>query len=326
VTPEALEALVQGVEGGDRRSLAKAITLVESARADHHTDAQTVLERLLPRTGKAIRVGITGVPGVGKSTFIEAFGLSLLRAGHRVAVLAVDPTSSLSGGSILGDKTRMPELAVAENAFIRPSPSRGSLGGVAARTREALLLCEAAGYDVVLVETVGVGQSEYVVASMVDFFLVLLLPGGGDELQGIKRGIMELADGLAVNKADGDSLALAGRTVAEYKAALHLMRGGATWDPPVLAVSALEGRGIDDVWSAIVEHRKQLSESGELEAKRSEQRHHWFKGLLEAGLRSRFLGRPDVEAALRKAEVDIDAQRVTPTAAAERVLALLKRE
>jgi LAO/AO transport system kinase len=323
MTPEALDALVNGVESGDRRSLAKAITLVESARADHRRDAQAVLERLLPRTGNAVRVGITGVPGVGKSTFIEVFGLSLVRAGNRVAVLAVDPTSSLSGGSILGDKTRMPELSASESTFIRPSPSRGSLGGVAAHTREALLLCEAAGYDVVLVETVGVGQSEYVVASMVDFFLVLLLPGGGDELQGIKRGILELADGVAVNKADGDSLAQAGRTVAEYTAALHLMRGGGAWDPPVIAVSAKESRGIDDVWAFIGRHRAQLGANGELQQKRRAQLQHWFKGLLDAAVRAHFLERPDIAAAVADAERDIDALRVTPTAAAERVIGLL---
>jgi LAO/AO transport system kinase len=324
VTAEALDALVDGVSRGDRRSLAKAITLVESARADHHAQAQQVLERLLPRTGESVRIGITGVPGVGKSTFIEQFGLFLVQAGHRVAVLAVDPTSSLSGGSILGDKTRMPELSASEGAFIRPSPSRGSLGGVAARTREALLLCEAAGYDVVLVETVGVGQSEYVVASMVDFFLLLLLPGGGDELQGIKRGILELADGVAVNKADGDSRALAGRTIAEYQAALHLMRGAATsWQPPVLGMSALEKRGIDAVWAMVQKHRHELGASGELERKRAAQRHEWFRGLLDGGVRAHFLARPEVVRALAEAERDIDAQRITPTAAAERLLALL---
>lgn len=321
MSPEALDALVDGVARGDRRSLAKAITLVESARADHRAEAQQVLERLLPRTGSSVRVGITGVPGVGKSTFIETFGLFLVQSGHRVAVLAVDPTSSVSGGSILGDKTRMPELAASEGAFIRPSPSRGSLGGVAAKTREALLLCEAAGYDIVLVETVGVGQSEYVVASMVDFFLLLLLPGGGDELQGIKRGILELTDGIAVNKADGESRALAGRTVAEYRAALHLMRGAATsWQPPVLEVSALEKRGIDAVWEMIQKHRSELEAKGELERKRAAQRHQWFRGLLDEGMRAQFLTRPDVVRALKEAERDIEAQRVTPTAAAERVL------
>ena len=321
--PSALSALSEGVLRRDRRSLAKAITLVESTRADHQEQAQTLLERLLPMTGQAARVGITGVPGVGKSTFIEAFGLHLVHAGHRVAVLAVDPSSSLSGGSILGDKTRMPKLATSESAFIRPSPASGSLGGVAARTREALLLCEAAGYDVVLVETVGVGQSEYVVASMVDFFLVLMLPGAGDELQGIKRGILELADALAINKADGDNLARAERARAEYSAALHLMRAGGPWEPPVLVVSATEGRGIDTVWQIIGQHRARLSETGELEKKRARQRHRWLSGLLEDGIRAKIRSRPEVVAAIAEAERAIDAQTTTPTAAARRVLALL---
>jgi LAO/AO transport system kinase len=248
-------ALADGVLAGDRRSLAKAITLVESSRPDHRDLAQELVERLLPRTGGASRVGITGVPGVGKSTFIEAFGLHLIDAGHRVAVLAVDPSSSISGGSILGDKTRMPRLSAAEASFIRPSPAGGALGGVASHTREAMLLCEAAGYDVVLVETVGVGQSEYVVASMVDFFLVLMLPGAGDELQGIKRGILELADALAINKADGENVPRAERARAEYLAAFHLLRSGGAWDPPVITVSAAESRGMDEVWRIVGDHR-----------------------------------------------------------------------
>jgi LAO/AO transport system kinase len=316
-------ALAEGVLRGDRRSLAKAITLVESSRADHRAEAEALLERLLPHTGRAARVGITGVPGVGKSTFIEAFGLHLVGGGHKVAVLAVDPSSSLSGGSILGDKTRMPRLSASEGAFIRPSPSGGSLGGVASRTREAMLVCEAAGYDVVLVETVGVGQSEYVVASMVDFFLVLMLPGAGDELQGIKRGILELADALAINKADGDNLVRANRAKAEYVAAFHIMRSGGPWAPPVVTVSALEGRGMDEVWSIIGAHREKLSASGDLERKRAEQRRRWFSALLDEGLKSRFLSRPDVARALADAEHGIDAGAVTPTAAARRILALL---
>ncbi|HWP67091.1 MAG TPA: methylmalonyl Co-A mutase-associated GTPase MeaB, partial [Candidatus Limnocylindria bacterium] len=216
--------LAAGVRAGDRRALAKAITLVESTRRDHQADAQRLLEQLLPYTGRAVRLGVTGVPGVGKSTFIEAFGMHLVGCGKRVAVLAVDPSSARSGGSILGDKTRMVRLAAEDAAFIRPSPSGGSLGGVARRTREAMLVCEAAGYDVVIVETVGVGQSETAVASMVDFFLVLMLAGAGDELQGIKKGILELADALAINKADGDNLARATRAAAEYRAALNLFR------------------------------------------------------------------------------------------------------
>lgn len=318
-----VDALATGVASGDRRSLAKAITLAESGRADHQGNAQELLERLLPRTGKAVRIGITGVPGVGKSTFIEAFGLYLVGLGRKVAVLAVDPSSSLSGGSILGDKTRMPRLSASEHTFIRPSPSRGSLGGVASHTREAMLLCEAAGYDVVLVETVGVGQSEYVVASMVDFFLVLMLPGAGDELQGIKRGILELADALAVNKADGDYLARAQRTRAEYLAAFHLLRAGGLWEPPVLSVSAAEERGMDEVWRVVLEHRKCLDDAGELEKKRAEQRHRWFWSLVEEGLKSRFVERPDVAQAIGEAERAIEAHTITPTAAARRVLGML---
>src|SRR5881628_1037098 len=228
--PSRPEALAADVRAGDRRALAKAITLVESTRPDHEEAAQRLLGLLLPHTGGAVRVGVSGVPGVGKSTFIEALGLYLIGLGKRVAVLAVDPSSALSGGSILGDKTRMPRLAAAPDAFIRPSPSAGSLGGVTRRTREALLVCEAAGYDVVLVETVGVGQSEYAVASMVDFFLVLMLAGAGDELQGMKRGILELADAVAINKADGDNTTPAAHAAAQYRSALNLLRpGSALW-------------------------------------------------------------------------------------------------
>ena len=322
LTPPLVE-LAAGISSGDRRSLAKAITLVESTRPEHHADAQSLLEKLLPKTGKAVRIGITGVPGVGKSTFIEAFGMYLVSAGHKVAVLAVDPSSSLSGGSILGDKTRMPTLSASESTFIRPSPARGSLGGVAAHTREAMLLCEAAGYDVVLVETVGVGQSEYVVASMVDFFLVLMLPGAGDELQGIKRGILELADALAINKADGDNVLRADRACAEYRAAFHLLRSGGIWEPPVITVSAAESRGMDAVWKIVGEHRNRLSASGDLARKRAKQRQRWFWALLEEGLKTSFLERPEVARAVAEAERAIDALAVTPTAAARQVLKLL---
>lgn len=310
---------------GDRRALAKAITLVESSRADHREQAQALLERVLPRTGGATRVGITGIPGVGKSTFIEALGMHLIDQGHRIAVLAVDPSSTISGGSILGDKTRMQRLSASEHAFIRPSPSGGSLGGVASRTREAMLLCEAGGYDVVLVETVGVGQSEFVVASMVDFFLVLMLPGAGDELQGLKRGILELADALVVNKADGDNVRRAERACAEYTAAMHLVRAGG-WEPPVVAVSALEARGMDRVWGIVQDHRRNLTASGELEQKRAEQRRHWFRTLLEEGLHARFLGREAVARAIAEKQRAIDAGTSTPTAAARQVLAMLDGE
>ena len=319
------DALAAGVRAGDRRALAKAITLVESTRADHQSAAQRLLERLLPDTGKAARVGVSGVPGVGKSTFIEAFGLYLIGLGKKVAVLAVDPSSARSGGSILGDKTRMQELAATPHAFIRPSPSAGSLGGVARRTREAMLVCEAAGYDVVLVETVGVGQSETAVASMVDFFLVLMLPGAGDELQGIKKGILEMADALAVNKADGDNLKAVGRAVAEYRGALKLFRHtSAAWDPPVVMVSALESRGMDTVWAAIEEHRATLTASGELASKRREQQQAWLWSMLRDGLERHFTARADVQRLLPELEAAVANAKVTPTEAARRLLALLE--
>jgi len=317
-------ALADGVRAGDRRALAKAITLVESTRADHREAAQRLLELLLPATGQAARVGVSGVPGVGKSTFIEAFGLHLLGRGKRVAVLAVDPSSARSGGSILGDKTRMQELSVAADAFIRPSPAAGSLGGVARRTREALLVCEAAGYDVVLVETVGVGQSEYAVASMVDFFLVLMLAGAGDELQGMKKGILELADGLAINKADGDNVDRAQRAAAELQSALRLFRPrSAHWEPPVLQVSALERRGMDAVWDAIARHRTALEASGELAAKRRAQQQDWLWAMIDDGLKRHFLGRADVAAALPDIEAAVLESRLTPTEGARRLLGLL---
>ena len=244
---------IEQLKSGNRRALAKAITLVESKLDTHREQAQDILNTLLPETGKSIRIGITGIPGVGKSTFIEAFGLYLISQGKKVAVLAVDPSSPIRGGSILGDKTRMEMLSREENAFIRPSPSEGALGGVAQKTRETMLLCEAAGYDVILVETVGVGQSEYEVAAMVDFFLVLMLPNAGDELQGIKRGIMELADALVINKADGESINLAQQTQTHYKSAFKLLSHDSFWQPKVQTCSAMEKRAIDDVWSMICE-------------------------------------------------------------------------
>ena len=320
----SVEALAEQVRSGHRRALAKAITLVESTRSDDQRIAQRLLELLLTRTGHAVRIGITGVPGVGKSTFIEAFGLHLIARRKRVAVLAVDPSSARSGGSILGDKTRMARLSAAPEAFIRPSPSGGSLGGVARRTREALLLCEAAGYDVVLVETVGVGQSEFAVASMVDFFLVLLLAGAGDELQGIKKGILELADALAINKADGDNIAHAAQAVAQYRSALNLFRhASAHWDPPVISVSALEGRGMDAVWSIIEDHRARLGAAGELDAKRRAQLHTWFWSMIDDGLKQHFLAREDVKQQLPELEAAVADARLTPTEAARRLLSVL---
>jgi LAO/AO transport system kinase len=299
----------EAVLGGDRRAMAKAITL----------------EELLPATGKAARVGITGVPGVGKSTFIEAFGLYLTGLGKKVAVLAVDPSSTRSGGSILGDKTRMPRLAADSNAFIRPSPSAGSLGGVARHTREAMLVCEAAGYDVILVETVGVGQSEVAVASMVDFFLVLMLPGAGDELQGIKKGILEIADALAVNKADGDNLPPATRAVAEYRSALRLFRHSSnSWFPPVVPVSALEARGMDEIWEIIEKHRQAQTKTGERRERRRQQQLSWFWSMLEEGLRKHFLARADVQRRLPELEAAVGRATLTPTQAARRLLELLR--
>jgi GTPase len=319
-----LEQLAADLRAGNRRALAKAITLVESTRGEDQERAQRLLESLLPDTGRAVRVGVTGVPGAGKSTFIEAFGLHLIGQGKRVAVLAVDPSSARSGGSILGDKTRMERLAVAPQAFIRPSPSGGSLGGVARRTREAMLVCEAAGYDVVIVETVGAGQSQVTVASMVDFFLVLMLPGAGDELQGIKKGILEIADALAVNKCDGDNVAGAARAMAEYRSALRLFRHvSANWAPPVLMVSALEGRGMAEVWATIGEHRARLEASGELAARRRSQQQEWLWSMLRDGLEEQFRSRADVKRLLPELEAAVREEKITPTEAARRLLAVL---
>lgn len=316
--------LAEKVLAGDRRALAKAITLVESTREDHQEQAQRLLERLLPATGNAVRLGITGVPGAGKSTFIEAFGLYLIDQNRRVAVLAVDPSSARSGGSILGDKTRMSRLSVHPDAFIRPSPSAGSLGGVARRTRESILVCEAAGYGVILVETVGVGQSEFAVASMVDFFLLIMLAGAGDELQGIKKGIMELADALAINKSDGQNIERAERAKAEYASALRLLKPASSrWQPPVLTVSALEARGMDRVWDAVLQHRTALSESGELAQKRADQQTAWFWNMIDDGLKRHFLGRPDVSSLLPEMQEAVMSRHLTPTAAAHRLLSLL---
>ncbi len=319
-----VETLANEVRARDRRALAKAITLVESTRRDDQDAAQRLLELLLPQTGNAVRVGTTGVPGVGKSTFIESFGLYLIGRGKRVAVLAVDPSSARSGGSILGDKTRMPQLSAAPQAFIRPSPSGASLGGVARRTREAMLVCEAAGYDVVIVETVGVGQSEVAVASMVDFFLVLMLAGAGDELQGIKKGILEIADAVAVNKADGDNLPRATQAAAQYRSALTLFRHATpSWDPPVVTVSALESHGMDEVWSIVEAHRTKLAATGELAARRCDQQKAWLWSMIEEGLKQHFLGRDDVRHMLPDLEAAVANAQLTPTEAARRLLDLL---
>lgn len=269
--------LAEQIKAGDRRALAKAITLVESTRADHGDQATALLETLMPHTGNSIRLGISGAPGVGKSTFIEALGNYLTEQGHRVAVLAVDPTSAVSGGSILGDKTRMETLSVNPNAFVRPSPAGKTLGGVTRRTRESLLLCEAAGFDVIIIETVGVGQSETAVSDMTDMFLLLLSPGGGDDLQGIKRGIMELADLVLVNKADGGQAHLANQTVSDYGAALHFMQARTpSWTPRIQSCSALHNQGVAEVWQTAQEFRSALTDSGELLTLRAQQARAWM--------------------------------------------------
>jgi len=309
------------IRRGDRRAIARTITFLESTRADQAALGQTILDELIRETGGAARVGITGPPGVGKSAFIEALGMHLLERGHRVAVLAVDPSSPVTGGSILGDKTRMERLAQEERAFIRPSPSGGSLGGVANRTREAMLVCEAAGFDAILVETVGIGQSEIAVRSMVDFFLVLLQPGAGDELQGIKKGALELADALVVNKADGDNLAAAERTQAEHSQAVGLLRPlSPNWTPVVLAVSSLENRGIDAVWATILEHSAVLEASDERRVRRSEQARAWMWSLVEEGLRQAFRSDEAVAGRIDELERDVESLKTTPAAAARALL------
>jgi LAO/AO transport system kinase len=312
----------KAILAGDRRAMARTITLLESTRAEQAELGQAVLESLVPESGQAIRVGITGPPGVGKSTFIEALGVFLVESGHRVAVLAVDPTSPITGGSILGDKTRMERLAVDERAFIRPSPSGGALGGVAHRTREAMLLCEAAGYDVVLVETVGIGQSEVSVASMVDFFLVLLQPGAGDDLQGLKKGVLELADAMVVNKADGDSIGAAKRTQAAHANALSLLRPRSQhWSPQVLSVSSLTGDGIAAVWETVEVQRDVLEASGDRQARRREQTLAWMWTLVDEGLAAAFRENPGVSERLPALEAEVQALERTPSAAARLLLA-----
>jgi LAO/AO transport system kinase len=312
---------VQGVLACDRRLLAKTITLIESSLPAHREPAQTIIDLLLPHTGKAVRLGITGVPGVGKSTFIESLGTMLVNKGHRVAVLAVDPSSKRSGGSVLADKTRMEKLSVEENAFIRPSPSGGTLGGVARKTRETMIICEAAGFDVMIVETVGVGQSETTVASMVDFFLVLMIAGAGDELQGIKKGILELADAVAVNKADGDNVEKAELARKQYETALHFLAPSSlTWSPPVLTCSALEMLGIDVLWETVLDHRKKFLATGELEANRKNQAVDWMWSLVKEGLNSQFYQNPDVKKMLPKILKEVENGATAPTVAASKLL------
>jgi LAO/AO transport system kinase len=311
---------LQPLLSGNRRALAKAITLVESTLDTHRQQAQEILEQVLPHSGKSIRIGISGVPGVGKSTFIEAFGLHLIGQGKRVAVLAVDPSSPIAGGSILGDKTRMEELSRREEAFIRPSPAAGALGGVAQKTRETMLLCEAAGYDVILVETVGVGQSEYQVAGMVDFFMVLMLPGGGDELQGIKKGILELADALVINKADGESAHLAQMARQHYTSAMNLLRHTSFWTPRVMTCSALEGVNIDAVWGMVLDYYFQALEEDAFQRKRSRQNRDWMHQLVREMLMLRLTQNPAVKAMLPELERAVAEQEMTAYAAARQIM------
>lgn len=316
-------ALAKGIREGSRTALARGITLVESSRADHQEIAQKLLAELLPETGKAVRLGLSGAPGVGKSTFTEAFGQYLTAQGHKVAVLAIDPSSARTGGSILGDKTRMELLARNPDAFIRPSPSGGTLGGVARRTREAMLLTEAAGYDVVIIETVGVGQSETAVADMVDMFVLLLSPGGGDELQGIKRGIMELADLIVVNKADGDLIPAARRAQIEYKTALHLMRPkNAVWTAHVLLASAIKGEGLAEVWKAATDHHEALKGAGELDRLRAGQARAWMWTEIREGLYTALKADERLARLIPALEADVAEGRATPTAAARHLLSL----
>ncbi|MEZ5245596.1 MAG: methylmalonyl Co-A mutase-associated GTPase MeaB [Acidimicrobiales bacterium] len=320
--PDDDEALAAGVLAGDRTAIGRAITLVESTRADHRARAGALLATLLPHTGNADRVGITGVPGVGKSTFIESLGTSLTAADHKVAVLAVDPSSSRTGGSILGDKTRMSRLAVDDRAFIRPSPSAGTLGGVARATRESMLVLEAAGHDIVIVETVGVGQSETVVHGMVDIFVVLMLSGAGDELQGIKKGVLELADLLAVNKADGDNAQRAALAAGDYRRALHLLQPASeNWTPPVLTCSGLTGEGLDEIWEQIELHRRKLEASGERAARRRAQQLEWMNAMLVDQLVARFEADPDIVERRRVVEAAVLAGDMTPSMAVEILLA-----
>lgn len=305
---------------GDRRTLAKAITLVESKLDSHRLEAQTLLEKVLPHSGKALRIGITGIPGVGKSTFIETFGLYLISKGFKVAVLAVDPSSPISGGSILGDKTRMETLSINEDSFIRPSPTTGSLGGVAQKTRETMILCDAAGYDIILVETVGVGQSEYQVASMVDFFTVLMLPNSGDELQGIKKGILELADAVIINKSDGDSKGLAQMTRAHYASALRLITPTSFWQPKVLNISALENLNIDKVWEMIESYKQQATDNKELQTKRHSQNKEWLTHLVHEMLEIRLRNHPKVQQSWEKLESKVVKGETTAFSAAHSII------
>lgn len=321
----SLDEYVKGILGGDRTVLSRAITLIESSKAEHQELAQAIIERCLPKAGRSVRIGITGVPGVGKSTFIEALGNYLTGQGRKLAVLAIDPSSSRTGGSILGDKTRMETLANNPDAFIRPSPTAGSLGGVARKTRETIFLCEAAGFDTIFIETVGVGQSETAVHSMVDFFLLLMLAGAGDELQGIKRGIMEMADAIAINKADGENRNEARRAANEYKNALHLFPPPESgWTPQVTTCSALENRRIDKVWSIINDYLKHTRENGFFEEKRHRQARHWMYETIQRNLERDFYSHPDVKTSLDSIEAQVLKGQKSSFRAAQELLELYR--
>ena len=323
--PIDAKALAKDLRVGNRAALARAITLIESRRGDHQAAARDLVQALLPDTGRAIRVGITGSPGVGKSTTIDALGTHLLGRGHKVAVLAVDPSSARTGGSILGDKTRMALLAADERAFIRPSPAAGTLGGVAAKTREAMLLCEAAGFDVILVETVGIGQSETAVCDMTDFFLALMLPGAGDELQGIKKGLVELADMIAINKADGDNIQRANLAAGEYRSALHILSPRSEhWHPPVITYSALTNAGIGELWQKILDHRTAMNASGDFAARRRQQQVKWMWSMLEQRIMARLRSDPAIRARVKKTEAEVADGRVAPALAAEQIAEMLR--
>lgn len=321
------EEYVEGVLSGNRTTLSQAITLLESSRQDQRDLGQDVLEACLPHTGKSVRIGITGVPGVGKSTFIEAMGQYLTTKGKKLAVLAIDPSSTRSGGSILGDKTRMPVLSVSENVFIRPSPTSGALGGVARKTRETMLLCEAAGYDIIFIETVGVGQSETSVHSMTDFFLLLMLAGAGDELQGIKRGIMEMADLIAINKAEEGNLDQAKRARRDYKNALNLFPPTPSgWKPNVLTCSALHQQGIEEIWEAVEQYLLLIRDNGFFESRRKEQAAYWMYETIESELKQRFYRHPKVRKQLQKFKEKVEQGEITSYKAASELMKLFERD
>ncbi len=320
------EYYIDGIFKKNFRIISKAITIVESSLPGHREIARRIIDGILPGAGKAFRVGVTGVPGVRKSSFIESFGMMLVKKGHHVAVLSIDPSSARTGGSIMADKTRMIKLSSEKRAYIRPSPSGGTLGGVARKTRETMLVCEAAGSDVIIVETVGVGQSETVAASMVDFFLLLMLAGAGDELQGIKKGVMEIADAIVINKADGDNINKAEKARKEYESALHLLsRPSTSWTPPTLTCSALNMNGIEAVWETILSHNRTLSESGELPGKRRAQSLDWMWSIIDEGLKERFYGNADVKRLLPDILKDVEFGKMAPAVGADRLLFVLDR-